>query len=102
MNNQWSFAGWGARDVNSALFEPFINYNFGHGWYAASDDEITANWEATDPNRWTLPLGGGVGKIVRLGKLPINVRAEAYGNVVKPTGGPSWQFRFEITFLFPR
>jgi hypothetical protein len=101
-NNQWSFAGWGNRDVNAMLMEPFVNYNFGHGWYVVTDDIITANWEVSDPNRWTVPLGGGMGKIVRVGKLPLNVKAEAYGNVVRPTGGPSWQFRFEITFLFPK
>ena len=31
---------------------------------------ITANWLAASNDRWTLPIGGGVGKLFKLGKLP--------------------------------
>ena len=33
INNQWSVAGWGDQDVNAMLLQPFVNYNFGEGWY---------------------------------------------------------------------
>src|SRR5262245_38466396 len=36
VNNQWSFAGWGDHDVNELLMQPFVNYNFGEGWYAVT------------------------------------------------------------------
>ncbi|MGA8659246.1 MAG: hypothetical protein WB586_24215 [Chthoniobacterales bacterium] len=69
----------------------------------SSSPIITANWLAASSNRWTLPLGGGLGKIVRFGKLPINFQLEAFCNVVTPQqGGSDWQLRFQVQFLFPR
>lgn len=50
-----------------------------------------------------MPVGGGVGKIVRLGKLPLNLQLAAYYNVVTPkTFGADWQLRFQFQFLFPK
>jgi hypothetical protein len=65
---------------------------------------ITANWLAASNNRWTLPIGAGVGKIVKLGgKLPINLQLQAFDNVVTPErGGADWQLRFQVQFLFPK
>ena len=102
-NNQWSFAGWGKNSVNSLLIQPFINYNFSHGWYLTSSPIITANWLAASDDRWTVPIGGGVGKLFKLGKLPINTQLAAYCNVVTPhQGGADWQMRFQVQFLFPK
>jgi hypothetical protein len=102
-NNQWSFAGWGTNNVNSLLIQPFINYNFPDGWYVSSSPIITANWAAASRNRWTVPIGGGVGKIVKFGKLPVNFQLQAFDNVVTPQrGGADWQLRFQVQFLFPK
>jgi len=102
-NNQWSFAGWGKNNVNSMLIQPFLNYNFPHGWYFTSSPVITANWLAASNDRWTVPIGGGVGKLFRLGKLPVNTQLAAYCNVVTPhQGGADWQLRFQVQFLFPK
>ena len=81
-NNQWSFAGWGKNNVNSMLIQPFLNYNFSHGWYLTSSPIITANWLAASDDRWTVPIGGGIGKLFKLGKLPVNTQLAAYSNVV--------------------
>lgn len=102
-NQLWSYAGESGRPaLNQMLVQPFVNYNFPHGWYLVSAPIITANWRETAGNAWTVPVGGGVGKIIRIGKLPINVQVEAFANVVRPDNGPDWQLRAQITFLFPR
>lgn len=99
----WSIAGDSDRDdVNQTLFEPFLNYNLPHGWYLISDIIITANWEADSSNTWTVPLGGGAGKLFKIGSQAINARAEAYYNVEKPDGAPNWNWGFTIQFLFPK
>ena len=99
----WSFAGESDRDnVNQSLFEPFINYNLPKGWYLISDIIIIANWEADSNNTWTVPLGGGVGKLFKIGNQAINARTEAYYNVEKPDNAPDWQWGFTIQFLFPK
>jgi len=42
------------------------------------------------------------GKVFKIGKLPINTRLAAFGNVAKPSNGADLQFRFQIQFLFPK
>jgi hypothetical protein len=103
VNNVWSFAGDDGRpDVNQMLIQPFVNYNLPDAWYVTSAPVITANWEADGDDRWTVPLGMGLGKILRLGKLPVNTQIAGYYNVVRPDGAAEWQLRVQIQFLFPR
>lgn len=100
--NVWSFAGSGDDNVNKLLFQYFINYNLADGWYLTSTPTITANWEADSDNRWLVPLGGGVGKIVKFGKMPVDMKVAAYWNAEKPDFGPDWQLQFTVKFLFPK
>ena len=114
INNQWSFAGWGEEKVNAMVLQPFLNYNLPDGWYLTASPILTANWAADrGGDVWTVPIGGGFGKLFRLGqilplegnplaKLPINTQLGAYGNVAKPEFGPDWQLRFQVQFLFPK
>lgn len=98
----WSFAGASDRsDVSQFLVQPFLNYRLGGGWYLSSAPIITANWKASSGNKWTVPLGGGFGRVFKIGQQPVNMRAEAYGNVEKPRGGPDWATKFTFQFLFP-
>jgi hypothetical protein len=101
INNQWSVAGWGDKDVNQMLLNPFANFNLPGGWYLTSSPIITANWEADSGDKWTVPVGGGVGKLFKLGKLPINTSLQAYYNAERPKFGSDWQLRFQVQFLLP-
>jgi hypothetical protein len=106
VNNIWSFAGDSDRDnVNLMTVQPFVSYNFEKGWYLHTSPVITANWEAHgSDNTWTVPVGGGGGRIVHIGKLPINFEAQAFYNVVKPDDDPTadWTLLFQVEFLFPK
>lgn len=101
-SNVWSFAGSGDQDINLFTWQYFINYNLPNGWYLTSAPIITANWEADSGDRWTVPFGGGFGKIFRIGKQPINAQMQAFYNVEKPTYGADWTLRFQLQFLFPK
>jgi len=101
-NNVWSYAGDDdACNVNQMLLQYFVNYNF-PGFYLTSAPIITANWEAEDGQQWTVPFGGGIGKLVKLGKLPANITGQYYYNAVTPDYGPDWSLRFQVQFLFPK
>ncbi|MCZ6617252.1 MAG: neuromedin U [Gammaproteobacteria bacterium] len=102
VSNVWSFAGSGNQDVNLFTWQYFVNYNLADGWYLTSAPIITANWEAGSGNKWTVPFGGGAGKIFKIGKQPINGQASAYYNVEKPDSGADWQLRLQLQFLFPK
>jgi len=101
-HQQWSFAGWGTQPVNGLLIQPFINYNLPGGWYLSSSPILTANWKAAAGQQWTVPVGGGGGKIVHIGRLPLNLSLSAFYNVETPQYGPDWQLRFTVQILFPR
>ncbi len=101
-SNVWSFAGSGDQDINLFTWQYFVNYNMADGWYLTSAPIITANWEADSDNTWTVPFGGGVGKIFNIGKQPINGQISAYYNVKTPDFGPDWQLRLQLQFLFPK
>ncbi len=104
VNNIWSVGGdENLDDVNQMTIQYFVNYNFPSGWYLTSAPIITANWEADDGNKWTVPLGGGFGKVFRLGSQPFNANTQVFYNVVTPDDvGADWQLRFQLQALFPR
>jgi len=80
----------------------FINYNFESGWYISSTPTITANWEADSDDRWTVPFGGGIGKLVRFGKLPVDIKAQAFWYAEKPDGAADWTLQLQFKLLFPK
>ena len=102
VSNIWSFAGWGHNNINSMTFQPFFNYNFSHGWYLTTSPIMTANWTAAPQNVYTIPLGGGFGKIIHLGKLPVNLSAQAFINADEPKFGGDWSLRFQCQILLPK
>ena len=94
--------GWGDKNVNKFLLQPFLNYNLPDGWFLSSSPVLTSNWKGDSGERWTIPVGGGLGKVFRIGKQPINTQLAAYGNVERPKFGLDWQLRFQVQFLFPK
>jgi hypothetical protein len=101
-NNVWSVAGNSSMpDVNQFLLQYFINYSLPKGWILTWQPAITADWNAPDNYRWVVPLGGGIGRIMRLGTQPVNIGLQFYGNALHPPGGSSWAMKMQIAFLFP-
>ena len=88
--------------VSQLLIQPFCNYNLPHGWAISTSPIITANLMAEGSQQWTVPLGGGVSKLVFLGKLPLNLSLHGYYNVVHPDLGPEWSIRFSVAVLLPK
>jgi hypothetical protein len=103
INNVWNFAGESDRPaVNQMLLQYFLNYNMKKGWFITLQPIITANWKASSGNVWTVPVGGGIGRIMKVGLQPVNLSLQFYGNAVYPTGTSPWSMRAQIAFLFPK
>jgi hypothetical protein len=95
----WSFAGKDDRpDVNLTLIEYRLFYNFSDGWWIGTSPVNTANWEAPSDEIWTIPVGGGFGKIVG-NKYPINMSIEAYSYVDAPDYEADWTCMLRFDFL---
>jgi len=103
LQNIWDiYSESGEPDVNRATVQPILNYNLDNGWYLSATTTIGANWEADSGNEWTVPLGGGAGRLVRFGKQPVDFKLMAFSNVEKPKFGPEWSIQFTVKFLFPK
>lgn len=114
ISNVWSFAGDDdAESVNLMTLQPIINYNLKKGWYLTSVPVIVANWSAPSDNRWTVPLGGGFGRILKWGRQPLDLSMQAFYNVEKPkpriadapnlqNQGETWTLRLQLKLLFPK
>ena len=97
----WSYAG---DDESVSLFswQYFVNYNFDSGWYLTSTPTMTANWKEGSSDTWTIPVGGGIGRLIRIGGAPVDVKLQGFGFPEKPKGGPSWSVQLQLKLLIPR
>ena len=104
VSNKWSFAGDSSRDrVNAMLLDPFANYVMKDGWYLTSTPSITADWEAAQDDRWTVPVGGGFGRVFSVFKQNVDAQVQGFYLPVSPDStGSDWILRSEITLLFPK
>ncbi len=99
-DNVWA----GARKyggTNTLTFNPFVFYNFNDGWYVLSSGVTTADWMARAGQQWTVPLGGGFGRLFHVGALPINARIQYLDNVERPDFAPKWQLQVQVQFFLP-
>jgi hypothetical protein len=85
---------------NAFLLQPFVNFNMKGGWYVGTSPILTANWLVSGDNAWTVPIGGQVGRVIKFGKLPVNLSLGAYANVVHPPFASPWQLKTQITAIF--
>lgn len=96
------FAGVNHVHENQMTINWFAFYNFKHGWYVLTTPIVTADWTAERSKRWTVPVGGGAGKIFKIGSQPLNARVQFFNDVRTTTGGSDWQMQTQLQFLFIR
>ena len=82
-------------------FQPFVNYNFGGGWALSFSPIISANWDASPGNEWTVPLGGGITRTTVFNGRPMNLGIQYYRNLEYPDGAAGQQFRFTVALIYP-
>lgn len=103
VNDVWSLGGTSGLQgaaYNRFLTEFLVDYNFGNGWYVGTEPIITADWPAIRNKAWTLPIGMELGRLIQIGKLPVNIEFGAFYNTIRPVFGSTWQLRTQITFVF--
>jgi hypothetical protein len=103
INNIWSIRS-NSNNTNrtdSFLLNPSISYHFVDGWSVGSSPNITADWIAKG-GKWTVPVGGGVAKLIRVGELPLKLAIDSYYNAIrKVAGSDTWVMQLTLTMLLP-
>ncbi len=104
VSNVWNIGNGydDAPNVHAFSAQYFVNYNMKGGWYLTSAPTITANWNADSGDVWTVPFGGGAGRVFKIGKQPVNMALRSYYNVEKPDDASDWTMQFQLTFMFPK
>ena len=100
----WSIGGeHGRPDTNQMNLQPIATLFFGDGWSAGYSGNILADWNAPSEDVWTVPIGLGLGKVVKLGRLPVKVALSLQYMPVHPRiSGQEWNVQIQITPVIPK
>ncbi|MXU66007.1 hypothetical protein [Oceanomicrobium pacificus] len=86
------------KDVNLGAAQPFLFYQLGQGWYLRSS--AIATYDFTNDN-YTLPVGLGVGKVIKTDFAVVNLFAEPqYSVATRGDGQPEWGVFAGLNFQF--
>jgi hypothetical protein len=85
--------------VNLFYTQIFVTKNLANGWYVNSAPIITNDWKLD--NGLVLPIGAGFGKLMKLGKLPLNAQIGYYSFIKHPANAKG-QLRIQATFILPK
>ena len=99
----WSFAGDDNRPaINQTDFQYIFRRKIPGAASLGMGPTMTIDWRADDGNRVTLPIGLGITKTVRFGKMPVKLRFEPQYSLIKPDDfGTTWNFRVQVTPVIP-
>jgi hypothetical protein len=108
---QWGLLGYSSfsfanaansdRDyVSNVSIQPILVKNFDKGWYLGVPDEPQTYDFNT--NEWTFNLGGRLGRVMKLGKQPVNLFGQATYNPNDDIVAPEWTLKVNLTLLFPK
>jgi hypothetical protein len=104
LQNWTSFAGSGNRpETNQMNLQPFAACFLPRGWSIGYSGNVLANWKADSAGDvWTVPLGIGIGKVVKLGPLPVKLALGVQYMVHHPDNfGQRWNIQLGVTPVIP-
>ena len=72
------------RDLNHTDIQYFIIRHLPQAWQLRASPHVTVDWEADSDNQLTLPIALGVGKMIKLGPMPVMLMTEYQYSVISP------------------
>jgi hypothetical protein len=92
----------GTPDTSQTTLQGYFSYDLGSGWQVISNPVVTYDWEGDSGNRLNLPVGGGIAKTTRIGKIPLRLAAEAQYYVASTDRfGPDMLLKFSLSPVIP-
>lgn len=92
----------GTPDTTQTTLQFYYSYDLGRGWQVISNPTVTYDWEADSGNKLNLPLGGGIAKTFKIGKMPLRLTAEVQYFVASTDRfGPDWLYKFSLSPIMP-
>jgi len=99
---QWfSVGGDGRKASHMLLYYAFVHV-YSNGWSVGTNPSMSVDWEASRGNKLAFPVGLQVGKLRKLGPLPVKFDVQAQYYAVRPqVYGPKWNLQLQITPILP-
>ncbi len=82
--NWWSFGGGRRDEAASMNLQPIAAYFLANGWSIGYSGNILANWKNREGSDFTVPIGIGLSKVAKLGKLPVKIGLGVQWMAVQP------------------
>ena len=101
----WSFGeNDDDRDGTSSMnLQPVAAWFLGGGWSIGYSGNILANWKIDSGPEYTLPIGLAVGRVVKLGRLPVKLQVAAQWMPVQPDRyGQKWNLQLLVAPVLPK
>src|ERR1700736_3248562 len=99
---QWfSVGGDGRRTRQMSLIYAFVR-TLPNGWTVGTNPNMFVDWEASSGNKVSFPVGLQVGKLRKLGPMPVKFDLQVHYYAVRPqANGPKWNLQLQITPILP-
>jgi len=92
----------GTPDTTQLTIQGYFSYGLGNGWQLTSNPVVTYDWKGDGGNKLNLPLGGGIAKTTKIGKMPLRLGAEVQYYVASTDRfGPDLLFKFSVSPIIP-
>jgi len=102
LGNDVFLASEGGESASITSGQYFYTVNLTKGWQITGSPTYSYNHKAAKGNKLTLPIGGGVNKVMVFGKMPIKFNLQYWYYVASPEAfGPQHQIRFTISPVVP-
>ena len=72
------------KNLNHTDMQYFIVRNLPDAWQLRASPHITYDWEAKKDNKLTLPIAIGIGKMMKIGPMPVMLMAEYQKTLISP------------------
>jgi hypothetical protein len=99
---QWfSVGGDGRRTRQMSLIYAFVR-TLPNGWTVGTNPNMFVDWEASSGNKVSFPVGLQVGKLRKLGPMPVKFDLQVQYYAVHPqVYGSKWNLQLQITPILP-
>lgn len=89
-------------DTNKGTLLYSMTYALKDGWQIGTNPTISYNENASSGNKWNVPVGAFVGKTIKIGKMPVNIKLGVQYSVVSPDDfGQEAVIRLQLTPIIP-
>ena len=106
MQHWWGFAKASGFDeyetkyANHTDIQYFVIKNLPNAWQVRMSPHATVDWNAPSGEQWTVPIGLGIGKMIKIGPMPVMLMAEYQKSIIKPDSvGNDSTIMLQVNFI---